>query len=28
MESLIEKKIINDVEKKFYNEMKELGYIN
>jgi hypothetical protein len=26
--NLIEKEIINDVEKKFYNEMKELGYIN
>ena len=27
-ENYIKKEIINDVEKKFYNEMKELGYIN
>ena len=27
-ENHIKKEIINDVEKKFYNEMKELGYIN
>ena len=26
--NLIKKEIINDVEKKFYNEMKELGYID
>ena len=25
--NLIEEEIINDVEKKFYNEMKELDYI-